>query len=62
MLVLFCRPYSGRILEALHVDPASGVTLDKDKSTKVVKPAVRFVIMPEKILMLFPRIGFIWSI
>ncbi|XP_025013922.1 CLK4-associating serine/arginine rich protein isoform X3 [Ricinus communis] len=37
---MLSRPYSGRILEALHVDPASGVTLDKDKSTKVVKPAV----------------------
>ncbi|GLT50153.1 hypothetical protein SLA2020_236600 [Shorea laevis] len=33
------RP-SGRILEALHVDPASGVSLDKDKSNKVLKQAV----------------------
>ncbi|GLU20019.1 hypothetical protein SLE2022_362370 [Rubroshorea leprosula] len=32
------RPSSGRILEALHVDPASGLSLDKDKSTKVLKP------------------------
>ncbi|GAV91814.1 hypothetical protein CFOL_v3_35200, partial [Cephalotus follicularis] len=33
------RP-SGRILEALHVDPASGVPLDKEKSSKLVKPVV----------------------
>ncbi|GMH14787.1 hypothetical protein Nepgr_016628 [Nepenthes gracilis] len=32
------RPSSGRILEALHVDPASGVSLDKDKNLKVLKP------------------------
>ncbi|XVE82797.1 hypothetical protein DITRI_Ditri16bG0034500 [Diplodiscus trichospermus] len=34
------RPSSGYILEALHVDPASGVSLDKEKSSKVLKPAV----------------------
>ncbi|XP_018844972.1 CLK4-associating serine/arginine rich protein isoform X1 [Juglans regia] len=34
------RPSSGRILEALHVDPASNVSLDKEKSAKVLKPAV----------------------
>ncbi|KAK0603333.1 hypothetical protein LWI29_003856 [Acer saccharum] len=34
------RPSSGRILEALHVDPASGVSLDKEKSNKSLKPAV----------------------
>ncbi|KAA0045791.1 CLK4-associating serine/arginine rich protein isoform X1 [Cucumis melo var. makuwa] len=34
------RPSSGRILEALHVDPASGVTLDKEKSSRAVKPSV----------------------
>ncbi|KAF3438957.1 hypothetical protein FNV43_RR17232 [Rhamnella rubrinervis] len=34
------RPLSGCILEALHVDPASGVSLDKDKGTKVPKPSV----------------------
>ncbi|KAK6258518.1 hypothetical protein SCA6_012992 [Theobroma cacao] len=34
------RPSSGHILEALHVDPASGVSLDKEKSSKVSKPAV----------------------
>ncbi|OMP01995.1 hypothetical protein COLO4_11415 [Corchorus olitorius] len=34
------RPSSGLILEALHVDPASGVSLDKDKISKVSKPAV----------------------
>ncbi|KAI3452022.1 hypothetical protein Pfo_008687 [Paulownia fortunei] len=31
------RPSSGRILEALHVDPASGVSLDKDRNTKLLK-------------------------
>ncbi|KAL6572946.1 hypothetical protein OROHE_002422 [Orobanche hederae] len=30
-------PLSGRILEALHVDPASGVSLDKDRNTKSSK-------------------------
>ncbi|XP_038722931.1 CLK4-associating serine/arginine rich protein [Tripterygium wilfordii] len=34
------RPSSGHILEALHIDPASGVSLDKEKSTKVSKPAM----------------------
>ncbi|XP_019444693.1 PREDICTED: CLK4-associating serine/arginine rich protein [Lupinus angustifolius] len=34
------RPSSGCILEALHVDPASGVSIDKDKSTKVLKPSL----------------------
>ncbi|KHN36226.1 CLK4-associating serine/arginine rich protein [Glycine soja] len=34
------RPTSGCILEALHVDPASGVSIDKDKGTKVLKPSV----------------------
>ncbi|KAK9948919.1 hypothetical protein M0R45_004472 [Rubus argutus] len=33
------RSSTGLILEALHVDPASGALLDKDKSTKVVKPS-----------------------
>ncbi|KAK9228287.1 hypothetical protein WN944_021236 [Citrus x changshan-huyou] len=33
-------PSSGCILEALHVDPASGVSLVKEKSTKSIKPAV----------------------
>ncbi|CAN1343738.1 hypothetical protein LINPERPRIM_LOCUS39881 [Linum perenne] len=32
------RPSSGLILEALHVDPASGVSLDKDKPAKELKP------------------------
>lgn len=38
MLPLFCRPSSGHILEALHVDPASGVSLDKEKNSKLLKP------------------------
>ncbi|KAJ6916264.1 hypothetical protein NC652_018838 [Populus alba x Populus x berolinensis] len=40
MLVISRRPSSGHILEALHIDPASGVSPDNDKSTKVSKPAV----------------------
>ncbi|KAL8117623.1 uncharacterized protein LOC141662052 isoform X2 [Apium graveolens] len=32
------RPSSGHILEALHVDPASGVSLDKEKNSKLLKP------------------------
>ncbi|XP_019242339.1 PREDICTED: serine/arginine repetitive matrix protein 2-like, partial [Nicotiana attenuata] len=31
------RPSAGRILEALHVDPASGVSVDKDKSAQMLK-------------------------
>ncbi|XP_019195528.1 PREDICTED: CLK4-associating serine/arginine rich protein isoform X3 [Ipomoea nil] len=31
------RPSSGRILEALHVDPASGVSVDKEKNAKLQK-------------------------
>ncbi|CAL5372948.1 unnamed protein product [Camellia sinensis] len=34
------RPSSGQILEALHIDPASSVSLDKEQSTKVLKPLV----------------------
>lgn len=33
---------SGRILEALHVDPVSGVSIDKDKGTNLLKPSIRF--------------------
>ena len=43
--LLCCRPSSGCILEALHVDPASGVSIDKDKGTKVAKPSVRYAMM-----------------
>ncbi|XP_022873291.1 CLK4-associating serine/arginine rich protein-like isoform X2 [Olea europaea var. sylvestris] len=32
------RPSSGRILEALHADPASGVSLDREKNAKLLKP------------------------
>lgn len=41
MLPHFCRPSSG-ILEALHVDPASGVSLDKEKNSKLLKPPARY--------------------
>ncbi|WCJ31137.1 hypothetical protein M5689_012648 [Euphorbia peplus] len=37
---MLSRPSSGRILEALHVDPASGVCVEKEKNAKVVKPSV----------------------
>ena len=40
--VFQCRPSSGHILEALHVDPASGVSLEKDKIVKLPKPSVRY--------------------
>lgn len=40
MLLLFCRPSSGHILEALHIDPASGVSLDKEKNAKSLKQPV----------------------
>lgn len=43
MLPLFCRPSSGHILEALHIDPASGVSLDKEKNAKLLKPPVRYI-------------------
>lgn len=41
MLSISCRTSSVRILEALHIDPASGASLDKEKNTKVVKPPAR---------------------
>ncbi|XP_021714309.1 CLK4-associating serine/arginine rich protein-like [Chenopodium quinoa] len=34
------RTSSVRILEALHVDPASGASLEKEKNAKVIKPPV----------------------
>ncbi|XP_020874495.1 CLK4-associating serine/arginine rich protein isoform X1 [Arabidopsis lyrata subsp. lyrata] len=37
---LLSRPSPGHILEALHVDPASGVSLEKDKMVKTAKPTV----------------------
>lgn len=40
----YCRSPSCRILEALHVDPASGVSIDKDKGAKVLKPSVKYAI------------------
>jgi len=46
MLLLYCRCSTGLILEALHVDPASGASLDNDKSTKVVKPSARYFLEP----------------
>lgn len=43
MLILFCRPSSGCILEALHIDPASGVSIEKEKNSKLLKPSVRYI-------------------
>ncbi|KAM7510387.1 hypothetical protein LguiB_009262 [Lonicera macranthoides] len=34
------RPSSGCILEALHIDPASGVSVEKEKNSKLLKPSV----------------------
>ncbi|KAK3015466.1 hypothetical protein RJ639_006828 [Escallonia herrerae] len=34
------RPSSGRILEALHIDPASGVPTEQEKNAKLSKPSV----------------------
>ncbi|PSS36079.1 CLK4-associating serine/arginine rich protein [Actinidia chinensis var. chinensis] len=34
------RPSSGQILEALHIDPASSLSLDKEKNAKMLKPQV----------------------
>ncbi|KAF9599965.1 hypothetical protein IFM89_002000 [Coptis chinensis] len=34
------RPSTGRILEALHNDPASAVSLDQEKNSKLLKPSV----------------------
>ncbi|KAF5769708.1 putative suppressor of white apricot domain-containing protein [Helianthus annuus] len=33
------RPSSGQILEALHIDPASGVSVDGERSAKLSKPS-----------------------
>ncbi|XP_024961482.1 CLK4-associating serine/arginine rich protein [Cynara cardunculus var. scolymus] len=33
------RPSSGQILEALHIDPASGVSLDGERNAKLSKPS-----------------------
>lgn len=43
--LVFCRLSSGRILEALHVDPASGVSVEKEKSTTMPKPTARYDIV-----------------
>ncbi|CAH1437481.1 unnamed protein product [Lactuca virosa] len=34
------RPSSGQILEALHIDPASGVSLDSERNAKLTKPSL----------------------
>ncbi|PIA56471.1 hypothetical protein AQUCO_00700657v1 [Aquilegia coerulea] len=34
------RPSTGCILEALHTDPASAISLDQEKNSKIIKPAV----------------------
>ena len=62
MPLLFCRPTSGCILEALHVDPASGVSIDKDKGTKVLKPSVRYDITQQCICEWTFFINYIWFV
>lgn len=39
-VVAFCRPSSEQILEALHVDPASALSVEQEKN-KMPKPFVR---------------------
>ncbi|XP_042061128.1 CLK4-associating serine/arginine rich protein-like isoform X2 [Salvia splendens] len=43
------RPPSGHILEALHVDPASGVSLDKDRKEKLLKTTQSLSSAPAKL-------------
>ncbi|CAM8907908.1 unnamed protein product [Rhodiola kirilowii] len=45
------RPSNGYILEALHVDPASSITLEKDKSTKIGKPPIRCITLHDDIVI-----------
>lgn len=59
MFLLLCRPASGRILEALHVDPASGVSLDKEKSAKVLKPSVRYLLVSKIQILYFHALVFL---
>lgn len=40
----FCRPVTGQILEALHTDPASSVSLEKEKNSKVLPP-IRYLML-----------------
>nr|GFA19298.1 CLK4-associating serine/arginine rich protein [Tanacetum cinerariifolium] len=37
-VILSNRPSSGQILEALHIDPASGVSVDSERNAKMSKP------------------------
>ncbi|GFY86498.1 hypothetical protein Acr_05g0001370 [Actinidia rufa] len=53
------EPSSGQILEALHTDPASSLSLDKEKSYKVSKPqvsaSVAFAKLIKKLLLKHQR-------
>ncbi|XP_072978069.1 uncharacterized protein [Typha angustifolia] len=37
---LLNRPSGGRILEALHIDPASSLSVEQEKNIKVLKPSI----------------------
>ena len=42
LVVLYaCRASGGRILEALHVDPASAMSLEQEKNAKMLRPPIR---------------------
>jgi hypothetical protein len=40
-----CRSSGVQILEALHSDPASSLSVEQEKSAKILKPPIRFVNM-----------------
>lgn len=43
MLMHLCRSSAGHILEALHVDPASAVSLEQEKNLKMLKTPARYL-------------------
>jgi hypothetical protein len=40
-----CRLSGGQILEALHSDPASSLSVEQERTAKLLKPPPRFVMM-----------------
>jgi hypothetical protein len=40
-----CRSSGSLILEALHSDPASSLSVEQERGAKTLKPPARFVIM-----------------
>eukprot|EP01018_Ginkgo_biloba_P031413 Gb_10092 [translate_table: standard] len=55
-------PSSGRILEALHIDPAVSVTPDWERAYKESKPSVRYFAAGKKLVFIFfvPAYAFIF--